>query len=62
MLPFGVTIPATVPQRSEIAEGLMNYTVYVFVCVYVHVRAWRARVCVCVRGACVRVRACVCSA
>jgi hypothetical protein len=28
MLPFGVTIPATVPQRSEIPEGLMNYPVY----------------------------------
>jgi len=27
MLPFGVTIPATVPQRSEISEGLMNYHV-----------------------------------
>jgi hypothetical protein len=27
MLPFGVTIPATVPQRSEIPEGLMNYSV-----------------------------------
>ena len=25
MLPFGVTIPATVPQRSEILEGLMIY-------------------------------------
>jgi hypothetical protein len=25
MPPFGVTIPATVPQRSEILEGLMNY-------------------------------------
>jgi len=25
MLPFSVTIPATVPQRSEIPEGLMNY-------------------------------------
>jgi len=25
MLPFGVTIPATVPLRSEIPEGLMNY-------------------------------------
>ena len=24
MLPFGVTIPATEPQRSEIPEGLMN--------------------------------------
>jgi len=28
MLPFGVTITATVPQRSEIPEGLMNYSVY----------------------------------
>jgi hypothetical protein len=27
MLPFGVTIPDTVPQRSEIPEGLMNYPV-----------------------------------
>jgi hypothetical protein len=27
MLPFGVTIPATIPQRSEIPEGLMNYPV-----------------------------------
>ena len=30
MLPFGVTIPATVPQRSEIPERLMNYPVYVW--------------------------------
>ena len=28
MLPFGVTIPATVLQRSEIPEGLTNYPVY----------------------------------
>jgi len=28
MLPFGVTIPATVPQWSEIPEGLMNNSVY----------------------------------
>jgi hypothetical protein len=28
MLPFGVTIPATVPQGSEIPEGLMNNLVY----------------------------------
>jgi hypothetical protein len=28
MLPFGVTIPATVPQKSEIPEGLMNYRVF----------------------------------
>jgi len=27
MLTFGVTIPATVPQRSEIPEELVNYTV-----------------------------------
>jgi hypothetical protein len=27
MLPFGVTIPASVPQRSEILEGLLNYPV-----------------------------------
>ena len=27
MIPFGVTIPATVPQRSEIPEGVMNYPV-----------------------------------
>jgi hypothetical protein len=27
MLPFGVTIPASVQQRSEIPEGLMNYPV-----------------------------------
>ena len=29
MLPFGVTIPPTVPQRSEIPEGIMNYPVHV---------------------------------
>jgi hypothetical protein len=29
MLPFGVTIPATVPQGSEIPEGLMNNTVFI---------------------------------
>jgi hypothetical protein len=28
ILPFGVTIPASVPQRSEIPEGLTNYPVY----------------------------------
>jgi hypothetical protein len=27
MLPFDVSVPATVPQRSEIPEGLMNYPV-----------------------------------
>jgi len=30
MLPFGVTIPATVPQGSEIPEGLMNNPVYLY--------------------------------
>jgi hypothetical protein len=30
MLPFGVTIPATVPQGSEIQEGLMNNAVYIY--------------------------------
>jgi hypothetical protein len=29
MLSFGVTIPAAVPQRSEIPEGLMNNPVFV---------------------------------
>jgi len=28
MLPFGVTILATVPQKSEFPKGLMNYPVY----------------------------------
>jgi hypothetical protein len=28
MLLFGVTLPATVPQGSEIPEGLMNNPVY----------------------------------
>jgi hypothetical protein len=28
MFPFGVTIPATVPQGSEIPEGLMNNPVF----------------------------------
>jgi hypothetical protein len=39
MLPFVVTVPAAVPQRSEIPEGLMNYPVrfsltFLKVCVY----------------------------
>jgi hypothetical protein len=29
MLPFTVTIPASVPQRSEIPEALMNFPVYI---------------------------------
>jgi hypothetical protein len=28
MLPFGMTIPATAPQGSEIPEGFMNNPVY----------------------------------
>jgi hypothetical protein len=35
MLPFVVTIPATVPQRSEIPEGIMNYPV-----LFAQVRSW----------------------
>jgi hypothetical protein len=31
MLPFGVSIPATVPLGSEIPEGLMNNPVFVYV-------------------------------
>jgi len=34
MIPSGVTIPATVPQRTEIPEGLMNYPVYIYI--YIH--------------------------
>ena len=30
MLPFGVTIPANVPQGSEIPEGLRNNPVYIY--------------------------------
>jgi hypothetical protein len=31
MLPFGVTIPATVSQGSDIPERLMNNPVYVYI-------------------------------
>ena len=37
MLPFGVTIPAIVPQRSEIPEGLTNYLVYIYIYIYIYV-------------------------
>jgi hypothetical protein len=37
MLPFGVTIPATVPQGSEIPEGLMNNPVYIYIYIYIYV-------------------------
>jgi hypothetical protein len=30
MLPFGVTIPYSIPQRLEIPEGRMNYPVFVW--------------------------------
>jgi len=30
MLVFGMTTVATVPQRSEIPEGLANYPVYMY--------------------------------
>jgi hypothetical protein len=29
MLPFGVTVLATVLQKSEIPEGIMNYPVFI---------------------------------
>jgi hypothetical protein len=35
MLAFGVTIPATAPQGSEIPEGLMNNPVYRFYAFFV---------------------------
>jgi len=44
MLPFGVTIPANVPQGSEIPEGLMNNPVYIHIYIY----SVLAYVCVCV--------------
>jgi hypothetical protein len=50
MLPFSVTFPATVPQGSEIPEGLINNSVYIY-SIYMHIYVC---VCVCVR-ACVRV-------
>jgi hypothetical protein len=37
MLPFGVTIPATVPQGSEIPEGLMNNPIYVYIYIYIYI-------------------------
>jgi hypothetical protein len=39
MPPFGVTVPTTVPQRSEIPDELMNYPVlfvFLFVSVIQH--------------------------
>jgi hypothetical protein len=43
ILPFGVTIPASVPQRSEIPEELMNYPVHFFIFLLCHVQicAWK---------------------
>jgi hypothetical protein len=43
MLHFGVTIPATEPQRSEIPEGLMNYPVYPLWSGSVYVTVWTFR-------------------
>jgi hypothetical protein len=34
MLPFGVTIPATVSQGSEIPEGLTNNPVYIYIYIF----------------------------
>jgi len=36
MLLFGVTIPGTVAQRSEIPEGLMNYPALSLFCFILH--------------------------
>jgi hypothetical protein len=36
MIPFGVTIPASVPQSSETPEGLMNYPVHNFIYIYIN--------------------------
>ena len=36
MFPLGVTIPATVPQKSEIPEGLMDDPVYDFLTEIMH--------------------------
>jgi hypothetical protein len=38
MLPFGVTIPATVPQSSEIPEGLNNYPVHLTIITITHLK------------------------
>jgi len=40
MLSFGVTIPATVPQRSEIPEGFMNYPVLGNMEIYCIFKMW----------------------
>jgi hypothetical protein len=53
MFPFGVTIPATVPQRSEIPEELTNYPVFQFrtlelVAFHVHIpRFYCSAMCTC---------------
>ena len=40
MLSFGVTILATVPQGSEIPEGLMNNPVlYLYICIFINIEA-----------------------
>ena len=42
MFPFGMTSTATVPQRSEIPEGLKNY--HVCVCIYIYIYIY---MCIC---------------
>jgi hypothetical protein len=39
MLPVGVTIPATVPQGSEIPEGLMNNPIYIYIYIYIYIHS-----------------------
>jgi hypothetical protein len=45
MLPFGVTFPATVPQRSEIPGGLMNYPVYIGIILYLQLSKCFINIC-----------------
>ena len=40
MLPFGVTVLVTVPQRSEIPEGLTNYPVLTDTTYIMHMECW----------------------
>jgi hypothetical protein len=45
VLPFGVTIPATVPQRSEIPEALKFPYIYCFI--FSLKMAFKAETCCC---------------
>jgi hypothetical protein len=47
ILPFGVTIPATAPQGSEIPDGLMNNPVCIYIYIYIRLRKWLKTKCLC---------------